>query len=102
MFLYSEHAGQRSDWRDLHRGPAGLVQRRGQELVRRHERQAGLREGLRRPHRALQAGGQKATQWTKVGGRMGGWTDKGKMCCIWICFMTLELQGPYSIVRIGS
>ena len=65
-FFLSEHAWQRSDGGDLHRGPAGLFQRRRQELLRRHERKAGIREGLRRPRRTLQAGGEEADGRKKV------------------------------------
>ena len=64
--LFPEHAGQRADRRDVHRGPAGLVERRGQELVRRHEREAGLRARLRRPRRPLQAGRKEARRRKKV------------------------------------
>ena len=91
MFVL-EHARLPPDGRDLHRGPARLFQRRGQELLRRHERETGLREGLRRPHRPLQAGGQKATQRTKVGERMDG---LGKIC--YICYMSQALENYPSL-----
>ena len=64
--LFPEHARQCQNRCDVHRGPAGLLERRGQELLRRHEREAGLREGLRRPRRLLPPGSKKTQRRAKV------------------------------------